>query len=94
MRLERNEEGYLYEYALNQSYFLEISKQVEDYLTADLIEMPCHVGFVDKEIMEISRLNMQRIEDYALVNSQEFKDIYQRRGYQLISFDKIDRKIK
>lgn len=94
MRLERDEEGYLYEYALNQSYFLETSKQLEDYLIADLIEMPCHVGFVDKEIMEISSLNMQRIEDYALVNSQKFKEIYQRMGYQLISFDKINRKIK
>lgn len=92
MRLERDEEGYPYEYAINQSYFLAPQDSLKDYLTGDLIEMPCHVGFVDKQIMEISSLNLQRMEDHAKVNSEEFKQIYQQAGYQLVGWNQVNRK--
>ena len=93
MRLEREEEGYSYEYALNQAYFMqpELSK-FKSYLTTDLIEMPCHVGFVDQEIMKISQLNMERMRDYALVTSKEFQKVYQDLGYQLVGWDTVMKK--
>lgn len=92
MRLERDEPGYLYEYAVNQTYFLNHNDNLKKYLNDDLVEFPCHVGFVDKEIMEISSLNMQRMEDSYIVNSQFFKEAYESLGYKLIGFEDIKRK--
>lgn len=92
MRLERDEQGYGYEYAVNQSYFMQSHDRVEDYLITDLVEMPCHVGFVDREIMEISSMNMQRMEDSYLVNSKEFKNKYQSLGYQLVGWNDVLKK--
>lgn len=92
MRLERDEDGYLYEYALNQSYFLNPQADIKDYLIGDLIELPCHVGFVDQQLMEISSLNIQRMQDSAIVNSKTFKELYQSLGYQLIGFQDIKKK--
>ena len=54
--------------------------------------MPCHVGFVDREIMEISSMNMQRMEDSYLVNSKEFKNKYQSLGYQLVGWNDVLKK--
>lgn len=93
MRLERDEEGYEYQYAYNSIYFLT-KENLEKELQYDIVEMPCHVGFVDKELMEISSMNLQRMEDSDLVNSQEFKNLYQSLGYQLVGFDHIDLKGK
>lgn len=92
MRLERDEQGYLYEYAINQSYFLNTQDDVKNYLVGDLIEMPCHVGFVDQSLLQISSLNMQRMIDSEIVNSQTFKDLYQSLGYQLIGFQDIKKR--
>lgn len=91
MRLERDEEGYLYEYAYNSCYFLS-REGLEDDLQYPLVEMPCHVGFVDHALMEISSLNLQRMEDSYTVNSQEFKDLYQNLGYQLVGWDQVLKK--
>ena len=91
MRLERDEKGYPYEYAYNSSYFINQSILQEELL-CDVVELPCHVGFVDKDIMKISSLNLQRMEDSYTVNSQEFKTEYQNLGYHLVGWEKIMKK--
>lgn len=91
IRLERDEDGYPYEYAYNSSFFINQSS-LHDELIYDVVELPCHVGFVDKEIMKISGLNIQRMEDSDLVNSQEFKTEYQNLGYHLVGWDQIMKK--
>lgn len=91
MRLEKDDQEYVYEYAYNSTYFLTKGK-LEDELHYPLIEMPCHVGYVDKELMEISSLNLERMNDYDLVCSSEFQAQYQQAGYKLIGFDQVKRK--
>ena len=92
MRLERDYADYPYEYALNQSFFIDTQGKLIDYLTADFIEMPCHIGFVDQDIMQLSSLNLQRMKDSYLVNSQAFQLEYQQMGYQLVGWDMIKNK--
>lgn len=92
MRLEADDEIYIHEYARNMSYFHDNGAKLSEYLIGEIIEMPCHIGFVDHELMNISSLNLGRMNDYMLVNSQEFKDCYRSLGYILVGFDAIHHK--
>jgi len=94
MRLERDEKGYLYEYAVNQTFFLNSQDNIQDYLVGDLIELPCHVGFVDQRLLQISSLNMQRTKDSEIVNSKDFKELYQSLGYQLVGFEDVKKRVE
>ena len=91
MRLEKDYDDYLYEYAYNSTYFLT-KENLQKELQASLIEMPCHVGYVDQDLMNMSSLNLERMNDYALVCSKEFQNEYQEAGYRLIGFDDVRRK--
>lgn len=84
MHLERDEEGYLYEYDLNQSYFLETSEQLEDYLTADLIVNTMYMRSKDRNLVE-SVLNVLDNSKFRL-NVFPGK-IYRGRGKK-ITFEK------
>ena len=42
--------------------------------------------------MQLSSLNLQRMEDSYLVNSQAFQLEYQQMGYQLVGWDMIKNK--
>lgn len=92
MRLENDIDGYQYEYAYNSTYFVNNVDDFVKELKYSTIELPCHVGFVDKALMEISSLNIQRIEDSQLVNSEKFKNIYKSHGYKLVGWESINRK--
>ena len=94
MRLEKDYHEYPYEYAINQTYFLNTHDDIHKYLIGDIIEMPCHVGFVDQSIMEMSSLNLQRMEDHALVTSSRFKKLYHDLGYQLIGWNQLQKKTR
>ena len=92
MRLEKDYKDYPYEYAMNQTYFLNTQDDIHKYLIGNIIEMPCHVGFVDNEIMKISSLNIQRMDDHAIVTSQKFQKIYHNLGYELVNWKQVKRK--
>ena len=94
MRLEKDYHEYPYEYAINQTYFLNTHDDIHKYLIGDIIEMPCHVGFVVQSIMEMSSLNLQRMEDHALVTSSRFKKLYHDLGYQLIGWNQLQKKTR
>lgn len=90
MRLEENFEIYPYQYVKKEDLFINFeNKPLQDYLVADIIEVPCHIGYVDHQLMEISSLNIQRAKDGYLANSKEFKELYTNLGYQLTSWSEV-----
>lgn len=90
MRLEAVVNNYPYQYVKKEDLFMNFeNKPLQDYLVANIIEVPCHIGYVDHELMEISSLNMQRVEDSYLANSKEFKELYTKLGYKLTGWKEV-----
>ncbi|MDD8048248.1 MAG: ChbG/HpnK family deacetylase [Thomasclavelia sp.] len=93
MRLERDYENYPYQYVSKKDLFINFDKlDLSAYLTQNLVELPAHIGFCDKQLMNISSMNTSRMDDYDLANSKEFKDLYTSLGYELVGWKEIDKK--
>ncbi len=93
MRLEKDYKNYPYQYVKKQDLFMNLNNNsTESYFDSDLIEIPCHIGYVDSDLMEISSLNTQRSQDYQLANNQSFKDLYKSLGYELVGWSEIERR--
>lgn len=91
MRLEKDYDIYPFQYAYKADMFMNFeNKPLEDFLQEQLIEVPCHIGYVDLDLMDISSYNQQRMKDYQMANSQEFKQLYQEKGYQLIGWKDVE----
>lgn len=93
MRLEKDYDIYNYQYATKSDLFMNFKDiNIEEELKADLIEVPCHIGFVDQSLMKISSLNIDRTKDSELANSDEFKKMYTGLGYELVGWNNIEKK--
>lgn len=93
MRLESGFDGYHYPYVNSLQLFLKENKY--DFfkeISGNLIELPCHIGYVDDALRSLSNLSDQRFEDYRIVNSQAFKQAYHAAGYILAAWSDLELK--
>ena len=93
MRLTRDDSAYVYEFTERIMVHLKVGEY--DFLndiSSEHIELPCHVGFISKDLVAMSSYVEQRIEDYAVVCDPNFKKAYTDAGFKLISWSEIKMK--
>jgi predicted glycoside hydrolase/deacetylase ChbG (UPF0249 family) len=96
MRLEQKHLSYSYPIAkkvniLSNSNISEdeVCEYLQNNLKADLIELPNHAGFVDYELMKISSLNVERVNDLHICKSEKIKSTLNELGYKIIRWSEI-----
>lgn len=94
LRLHADYEDYAFAAVDSLQVWLEAGNyQYLDKAAASYVELPCHIGYIDKDLVDSSSLVKQRIMDFAVVNSREFKAYYEKLGFALSSWSDI-KKIK
>lgn len=94
LRLHADYEAYAFAAVDSLQVWLEAGNyQYLDKAAASYVELPCHIGYIDKDLVDSSSLVKQRIMDFAVVNSREFKAYYEKLGFALSSWSDI-KKIK
>lgn len=88
MRMDHYPDNYEYEVSNKLDIFLEKDFSVEtchhylkNHLKGNLVEIPVHAGYVDYELMKISSLNIQRVNDLHVCMSHEFISNARKLGY-------------
>lgn len=89
MRLEKDFDNYPFQYFSKQDLFMDQDGQMDPYLQETYVELPCHIGYIDDDLIQISSLNIARCHDALLAHSQQFKKMYQQQGYQLVSWKDV-----
>lgn len=85
--------NYPYEKVLTSDFFMNAKNaNLFKQLNHPFVELPCHAGFIDKQLTEISSMVNQRIEDSFMVNSTSFKQAYHDLGYRLVGWEKVQMK--
>lgn len=59
---------------------------LDKYQTEDIVCLPSHCGFVDAELMALSRCNLARAYDHAYLTSPKIKAWIDDHHAQLISY--------
>ncbi|AMC93474.1 hypothetical protein AOC36_05615 [Erysipelothrix larvae] len=90
MRCECFKQNYPFKPVKSLKNYLEIDHyDFLSMLTDDIIELPCHIGYVDEALEALTSLTDQRVVDYEVVNSSAFKEAYHQAGYDLGKWDDV-----
>lgn len=96
MRLEVPHHAYKYPLAKKIDVLMnskisekEVCEYFEQNLQEKLIELPNHSGFVDLKLMEISSLNVGRVNDLHICKSEMVKNTLKKLGYEIVSWSQI-----
>lgn len=97
MRLEQNHKSYKYPLAKKLDVFMNsaitedgLCEYLNENASEDLIEIPNHSGFVDYELMKLSSLNVNRVNDLHLCLSTKVKSTLDNLGYKIVRWSEIN----
>jgi len=66
--------------------WLRLIGQIEKLSASDIVEVPCHPGYVDDELRRHAKYVEGREQEQAVLESEELKTALPRAGIRLISF--------
>lgn len=90
MRLEENYDLYSFEYIKSLKIVLKENQyEFLNEIHSEIVELPCHVGYIDLDLLKSSSLTDQRMKDYAILNDPIFIKRYKELGFRLVSWSSV-----